>query len=526
MLVYDQITSRVCRVRVGVDVDAAPLAFACLLVTSSHACVARACVAYKHCAHLQTGIILHTFVLLDTSVRDTVGTVATQGVVGVVIFYIGVMAVGIWAGNKQKEQSEEGVMLAGRNLGLVVGVFTLVATWVGAGFVSGIPEVVYTRGVVWCLVPVGYSLSFLVGGLFFAAPMRSAKYVTLMDPFQEAYGEQVGALLFLPALLGDVFWSAAILATLGDAQLSVLGSAVFVAAYTMLGGLYSVAYTDVVQLLCIILGMVMSVPFAWYHPAAWHRTSPEAADGGTQDDWLGKVHTSELVEWIDTLLLLVFGGIPWQEHWQNVASFGRNITEKEAAFVLPLVLRYLTPEWVSFIGLGAVSAAVMSSADSSFLAASALFSRNIYRVCLRPKATQAEVIWVLRMSVVVLAAIASYVALTSSSIYYLSTICSDLIYVLLFPQLLLTVYWRHSVHTSGCIASFFVGLIVRLSFGEPGVGLPSLLRYSGAHEGFTTLPRRTTSMLITLVTHIIISTLANLIQDWRDSRRTDVHYIG
>jgi Na+/proline symporter len=43
--------------------------------------------------------------------------------------------------------------------------------------------------------------------------------------------------------------------------------------------------------------------------------------------------------------------------------------------ILPMVLQYLTPDFVSFFGLGAVSAAVMSSADSSVLSASSMFAR-------------------------------------------------------------------------------------------------------------------------------------------------------
>ena len=53
--------------------------------------------------------------------------------------------------------------------------------------------------------------------------------------------------------------------------------------------------------------------------------------------------------------------------------------------IMPLVLQYLTPPAVSFIGLGAVSAAVMSSADSSTLSASSMFARNIYKLIIRPK---------------------------------------------------------------------------------------------------------------------------------------------
>lgn len=39
--------------------------------------------------------------------------------------------------------------------------------------------------------------------------------MTMLDPFQLKYGQRMGGLLFIPALLGEVFWSAAILAALG-----------------------------------------------------------------------------------------------------------------------------------------------------------------------------------------------------------------------------------------------------------------------------------------------------------------------
>ena len=39
----------------------------------------------------------------------------------------------------------------------------------------------------------------------------------MLDPFQRKYGERMGGLLYLPALMGEVFWSAAILAALGEA---------------------------------------------------------------------------------------------------------------------------------------------------------------------------------------------------------------------------------------------------------------------------------------------------------------------
>lgn len=50
--------------------------------------------------------------------------------------------------------------------------------------------------------------------------MRSKNYVTVMDPLQETYGNMMGTLLFIPPLLGEVFWFAAILASLGKYLLS------------------------------------------------------------------------------------------------------------------------------------------------------------------------------------------------------------------------------------------------------------------------------------------------------------------
>jgi Na+/proline symporter len=48
-------------------------------------------------------------------------------------------------------------------------------------------------------------------------------------------------------------------------------------------------------------------------------------------------------------------------------------------------MQYLTPQWVAFFGLGAISAAVMSSTDSSMLSASTMLSRNVYKSVFRPK---------------------------------------------------------------------------------------------------------------------------------------------
>ena len=95
--------------------------------------------------------------------------------------------------------------------------------------------------------------------------MRRAGYHTMIDPFQEKYGARIGGILYIPALCGEILWSAAILASLGstlsvvlqlDNTIAVIVSAAVAMMYTLFGGLYSVAYTDVVQLFCVAFGLV------------------------------------------------------------------------------------------------------------------------------------------------------------------------------------------------------------------------------------------------------------------------------
>ncbi len=56
-------------------------------------------------------------------------------------------------------------MLAGRNIGIFVGIFTMTATWVGGGYINGTAEVVFRDGLIWCQAPVGYALSLMLGNV-------------------------------------------------------------------------------------------------------------------------------------------------------------------------------------------------------------------------------------------------------------------------------------------------------------------------------------------------------------------------
>ncbi|XP_020496719.1 high-affinity choline transporter 1-like [Labrus bergylta] len=461
-----------------------------------------------------------------------------EGLVAIVIFYVMILFVGIWAAWKNKNSGvvegvdrSEIIMVGGRDIGLFVGGFTMTATWVGGGYINGTAEYVYLPdyGLAWAQAPFGYALSLVVGGLFFAKPMRSRGYVTMLDPFQQLYGERMGGLLFIPALMGEIFWSAAILSALGatlsvivdiDINMSVVISALIAIFYTLVGGLYSVAYTDVVQLFCIFLGLWVSVPFALSNPAVTD-ISFTAKEEVYQSPWLGKIEPEDKWLWADNFFLLILGGIPWQVYFQRVlsassatyaqvlsflAAFGCLVMavpsvligaigastdwnqtsygslapkdKDQSDMILPIVLQHLCPPYISFFGLGAVSAAVMSSADSSILSASSMFARNIYQLAFRQSASDREIVWVMRITIFVFGALATAMALLTGSVYGLWYLSSDLVYVIIFPQLL-SVLFVKGTNTYGSVAGYIFGLLLRIGGGEPYLKLPPFIFFPG-----------------------------------------------
>ncbi|MFO7824144.1 MAG: sodium:solute symporter family protein [Cyclobacterium sp.] len=460
------------------------------------------------------------------------------------------------------------MLLAGRRMPSWIGIFTMTATWVGGGYIIGTSEAVYdsTRGLVWAQAPWGYALSLILGGLFFAKKIRSFGFTTFIDVFEYKYGKKTAAVLFIPALIGEIFWSAAILAALGitfatifglDLETSILVSASIAVGYTMMGGLWSVAYTDVVQLAFIIIGLGISIPFALDKIGGFEQAmtlyDQNIANGFTLLPSLSAFSGNDpawgngIWVWMDFALLLIMGGIPWQVYFQRVLSSNSDRsavrlsiyggiccalmaipaifigvagvgfdwsssslgTAPEATMVLPYVLLEMTPPLIAALGLGAVAAAVMSSVDSSILSASSMFTWNLYRPLIHPSCTDKQVKLTIRLAILVIGSISTWLALTLQSVYELWYLCADLVYVVLFPQLVLALYFKKS-NQYGAVAGILMGLVLRFGGGEPIFGIAPFLPYpmNDPVEGIQ-FPFRTFAMLASLLTIVVVSYLTH-----------------
>jgi len=462
------------------------------------------------------------------------------------------------------------------------------------------------RGLLWVQAPIGYSISLLVGGLFFAKRMREREYTTMVDPLQQTYGKVPGALLVLPAVMGELFWSAAVLSALGSTLAVIIGlplnatiivSASICVVYTLFGGLYAVAYTDVAQLLLIILGLFMALPNIFQSEYVDINVMWSGAkvldDNGTHTgayagkaEWLGEITAQDAPRWTDNFIMLIFGGLPWQAYFQRVLSAktaknaqvqsilagigcmlmaipsifigaAAKATDWDAVFsdystannlsytmkildnvkhcdgvradgycpfsIVPVVFKYLCYPTIAYFGLGAVSASVMSSADSSLLSISTLLTLNVFvpvQEALGYPENDKVTPKVLKGFICIVGVMATTMAVKLKSVYKLFHMSGDIVYALLFPQLTAAMYMPNHVNWFGSYAAFFTGVLLRFLSGEPFLGLDAIIHWPGfepaseenGHEHKQHFMFRTITMLIVFMTLILASKTYAFIQ--------------
>jgi high affinity choline transporter 7 len=409
-------------------------------------------------------------------------------------------------------------MVAGRAMPLWLATFTMTATWVDGGYLLGTAEGVYRSSLASGLQGgVCFGISLLIGGVFFARRMREREYHTLIDPFEARYGARWAVVLAMPAVLAEMFWSAELLVALGstfgvvlDLNLvtGILMSAAVVTLYTMAGGMWAVAYTDAFQLVLVGIGLAVALPYAVSaagginHAWAVYQAAPHAPSYTT-------------MAWWDVSIMLMFGGVPWNCYFQRVLScrspraaqahsiFSGLLTialtipplvmglvafayvwppaladrlAAQPADALPLIFRYVVPPAIGLLGLAAIIGAVTSSFSSSILSAGSMFSWNVYRRLLKPNTPVDRLTFVTRAAIVVIGAGAAWMALEVQSVQALWFFTSDLVFVLLFPQLVSALY-DSKANLAGSIAAFSVSLVLRLGGGEPLFGIPALIPY-------------------------------------------------
>lgn len=454
--------------------------------------------------------------------------------------YAAFLLVGWAASRKARAGTAADLIVAGRSMPMWVAALTMTATWVDGGYLLGTTEGAYKSSMqLGVQGGLCFGISLIVGGLFFARTMRAHGFTTLIDPLEARFGRRWAAVLFLPALAGELFWSAELLVAIGSTFGVLLGvpltsailvSAVVTTAYTVLGGMWSVAYTDIVQLGLVAIGLAAALPFvlagagglghAW---ATYVAARPDGAGLVAPMTISPLWDRAGIVGWWDTAAMLVFGGIPWNCYFQRVLScrtpgdarrqsvlagvltialtappllmgvaafaypWPDDLSRRLAATpaeAMPLLLAHAVPPLIGLLGLAAIVGAVTSSFSSSILSAGSMLSWNCLKRLMWPAMTVRHLIAVIRGSILLFGAVAAVLALKVQSVQALWFFTSDLVFVLLFPQILWALYDPRA-NLVGSIAAFIVSLVVRVGGGEPLLGIPAVFHYPA------TLPFRT-----------------------------------
>ena len=121
-------------------------------------------------------------------------------------------------------------------------------------------------------------------------------------------------------------------------------------------------------------------------------------------------------------------------------------------------------------------------------------------------------LWVMRISIFLVAVAASLMGIYAQSIYQLWYLSSDIVYVVLFPQLVSVIYLKNA-NTYGSMAGYWVGIVMRILAGEPLFAISPIIKYPlfDQNTEIQKFPFRTFGMIISLLLIITISNLTKFL---------------
>ncbi|GAB5515339.1 high affinity choline transporter 1 [Rhodopirellula baltica] len=455
-----------------------------------------------------------------------------MGLIAAVLAYLLLtIAIGLLAARRVGNAQD--FMVAGRSLPLYMNFACVFATWFGAETVLSVSATFAGQGLRAIPGdPFGFSICLVLVALFFARAFYRMDLLTIGDFYRKRYGRSIEVLTSVVISASYLGWAAAQLTALG-LVISVLGKGIgyetltinngivigftIVAFYTVMGGMWSVALTDMIQTFVIIIGLlVVSVYMA--HAAGGVSVVIESAreSGRLQifPDW---GQSGQWWIYIGGFLTAALGSIPQQDVFQRVTSAKDERTAmtgtllggmfycmfafvpmfiayaavvidpdhlqqfnsddlREVQRTLPHAVMQSTPFWVQTVFLGALVSAILSTASGTLLAPSSLIVENVIRP-FRSDLDDKNMLRWLRIVLLMFGALALHQALTSNNTMYemIQQAYSVPLVGALVP-LAVGLYWKRAT-TRGAMASIVSGVATWLAFEYmlPEILIPSQL---------------------------------------------------
>lgn len=352
-------------------------------------------------------------------------------------------------------RTEKDYLIAGRSLGYGLATFTIFATWFGAETCIGAAGSIYESGLAGgSAEPFGYGLALLLMGLVFAVPLWRRKLTTLADLFRLRFSEGIERLAVLLLVPASLLWAAAQIRAFGqvisassglEVSLTITIAAAVVILYTIFGGLLADAWTDAVQGVVLIVGLLVLLVAVLGEAgtealAAVDPARLQLLGGGDVpplaviEDWaipvFGSVVAAELVSRViaarspqvaqrsSLLAAGVYIGLGAIPVTIGLVGFHMMPDLTHAEQILPLMAERHLPMLLYTIFTGALISAILSTVDSALLVASSLVSHNLI-VSLRPGMSERRKVRLARGGVAVFGLLAYVMALHAEGVYAL-----------------------------------------------------------------------------------------------------------
>ena len=448
----------------------------------------------------------------------------------VILYLLGTLAIGAWAGSKIKNTSDFAV--AGHRLPLIMVVTTSFATWFGAETVLGIPAKFVNGGLKEVVEdPFGASMCLVFVGLFFAQRLYRMKLLTIGDYFRNRYGTLIEILCSTLIILSYLGWVAAQITALGlvfsilsdgaiSAPVGMVIGTVLVLIYVIMGGMLAVVYTDFIQMIVLVIGLSY---IAWVAADQAGGASNVFALASERDLFaiLPEPTIKNWLFFVASAITMMIGSIPQQDVFQRVMSAKDADTARNGAVigglsylvfafvpmfivvasliimpdaaaellngneqkVLPTLILNHMPFFAQVLFFGALVSAIKSTSSATLLAPSTSFVENILRH-LWPSLDDRHLLRAMRISIFVFASIVlTYaIAMDGKPIYDMVSSAYQVTLVGAFVPLAFGLYWRGAT-SQGALASIVLGVGVWLILSlVPGWGkeFPAQLAGLGA----------------------------------------------
>src|SRR6195256_5687862 len=250
-------------------------------------------------------------------------------IASVVLYLLVTIAIGLWAAMRVKNSKD--YVLAGRSLPLYMNTATVFATWFGAESVLSVSVEFSKSGLGGIIAdPFGSSGCPVIVAFLFARAFYRMDLLTIGDFYRKRYGRAMEFGTSVIIAISYLGWTAAQLTALGlvfstltngaiSLQVGIVLSAVVVLAYTIWGGMWSVAMTDLFQSVMIIVGVVVIAWFIGDMAGGTGKVIAAASEAHRFDFW----PKGGLKEWLafgTAFFTLAIGSIPQQDIFQRVTS--------------------------------------------------------------------------------------------------------------------------------------------------------------------------------------------------------------